>query len=138
MRQPLPVDQRGYVGAEKNRELSPEQVIWARGEYFGGRVTPRQLALMWNMGIESVRRMLRGDTYANVGQALPRAEVANRAMEAVDEKAEEALRILEERGVVDFGGLPKAPTTGQGEEATSGEDAIDLFLAQGGGEKKGE
>lgn len=135
MRQPLPVDQRGYVGAEKNRELSPEQVIWARGEYFDGRVTPRQLAMMWNMGIESVRRMLRGDTYANVGQALPRAEVANRAVEAVDEKAEEALRILEERGMVDLGGLPKVPTVSGVGEVASGEDAIDLFLQEG--EKKG-
>lgn len=71
-----PLDRRGYQGPEKNRQLDPKEVVWARNEFFAGRVTPKQLSRQFDMGIESVRRMLRGDTYANVGEALPRANDA--------------------------------------------------------------
>ena len=48
--------------------------MWAREEYFYRRVTTSQLARKYGMGRDAVGRMLRGDTYANVGDALPRAE----------------------------------------------------------------
>src|SRR4051812_7104667 len=86
-----PLDKRGYQGPERNRQLGPAEVVWARTEYMEGRVTPRQLSRQFGMGIESVRRMLRGDTYANIGEAIPRVGEAANAMEVNDGGAFERL-----------------------------------------------
>lgn len=72
----MPMDVRGYRAGEKNRLLDPEQVMWAREEYHFGRITARELAKQFGMSLDGVRRMLRGDTYANVAEAIPRVPIA--------------------------------------------------------------
>lgn len=50
--------------------------MWAREEYHAGRITARELAETFDLALDSVRRMLRGDTYRNVGMAIPREPIA--------------------------------------------------------------
>lgn len=73
-------DSRGYVGAERRRVLTPAHVAWARDASFRGATAPaiRQAlaGVGIDLGIESVRRMLRGETYGNVGRKLPERLVA--------------------------------------------------------------
>lgn len=155
-----PVDSRGYAGAERNRQLDPEQVVWARRAAFNREVTPRQLADMWNMSPESVRRMLRGETYSNVGMAMPRAQEASRRMTPTEEDAaasaarvaqalgltatataparkEEGLAEGEEPNMLElFGATPPPPAqraaqAGEGEDRAASKDAaIDAFLGK--------
>lgn len=81
----LPLDKRGYAGAERNRVMSPEDVIWARAEYFAQRITTRQLSRQFGLGMDSVRRMLRGDTYGNIEGATPRAQEAKAEVLNIDD-----------------------------------------------------
>ena len=72
------IDARGYAGGEKNRQLTREQVVWARRAAFEQRATAAEIRAALarvgvNMSTDSVRRMLRGETYGNVGVQLPRA-----------------------------------------------------------------
>lgn len=96
-----PLNQHGYVGAEKNRMLTPEQVLWAREEYYHNRVTVREMAKSFNMSVESVRKMLRGDTYSNVADALPRATGAAQQREIHDGGALQ--RLLAQQAEIDRG-----------------------------------
>lgn len=131
------VDARGYVGSQKNRKLKPEEVIWGRDAYFQQRITVRQLARMWEMSADSVRKVLRGDTYADVGAALPRAEEVAQAMEINDdgalERLLEAQRRKDEAAMNDAAleaGLLDNVEEGHA-EPSDGEAAIDLFLNGG-------
>lgn len=121
-------DARGYQGGERNRALSPQDVYWARGEYYAGRVGARQLAFQFGMSVDSVRRMLRGDTYANVGEAPGRALEAHRVQEVDDGGALERL-LAAQRGEA----APQAPKKVVVEEAPdiSGEEAVEAFLRGG-------
>ncbi len=80
------IDSRGYVGGERKRVLTPEQVLWARdAAHKGHSATSIQAALREvgiDMGAESVRRMLRGETYSNVGRQIQSGLVAPAAPEA--------------------------------------------------------
>lgn len=120
-----PIDQRGYVGSERNRVLSPADVVWARAEHAAGRVTAPQLARMWGMGVESIRRMLRGDTYTNVGQTpthTPPQEAPVADGGAFERLVAEQQRLLEEQGT-------RSPATDEGgATASEAEAAIDAFL----------
>ena len=74
------IDSRGYVGGERNRALTPEQVVWARQAAFekGAPAAAIRDALGRvgiTMSVDSVRRMLRGETYGNVGVQMPRVEL---------------------------------------------------------------
>lgn len=73
-------DSRGYVGAERKRVLTPAHVAWARDAAFRGATAPQIKDALSkvgvSMGLESIRRMLRGETYENVGRRLPERVVA--------------------------------------------------------------
>lgn len=84
------LDERGYAGGERNRVLSPEEVQWARMEYAKRRESARSLADRFELSIDSIRRMLRGETYRNVATALPRAEQFRQETD-LDKKAVEAM-----------------------------------------------
>lgn len=136
------VDPRGYVGSERNRTLGPEEVLWAREAYQKGEVTARQLAKQFGMSVDSVRRMLRSETYANVGEALPRAaEVV-----AADAPMRGGFdRLLDLQRKIDAGEVKTTPPIAEsgGREETTHEEAIRLFLDEGAsdapeGAKKGE
>lgn len=116
----LPLDKRGYAGSERNRQLDPNEVIWARTQFAQGAVTPRQLARQFGLGIESVRRMLRGDTYANIGEALPRAEEVKQATTLDDGGA--LRRLLRESEA-----LPPPLKPAEVDEP-SGEEVVERFL----------
>lgn len=62
------MNKHGYLGAEKNRMLGPKQVLTARVDYRAGRVQVKELASIFGMSPDSIRKMLRGDTYGNVGE----------------------------------------------------------------------
>jgi hypothetical protein len=47
------------------RRISYEQAIWIRERVLDGRMTTRQASKATGIGIESIRRIVRGDTYAN-------------------------------------------------------------------------
>jgi hypothetical protein len=118
----MQADGRGYVSSEKNRRLSPEEVVWARQAVERGSQSPKSLSTAWGMSVDSVRKMLRGDTYGNVGQGnappttltkdprertptredLPDDEAAaslSRLSTAIEEeKARDPDRLLEELG----------------------------------------
>lgn len=133
------LDRRGYRGSERNRVISPEEVIIARQRYEAGEVTPRELAESFGMGVESVRRMLRGDTYGNVGKAVQRAtDFADGEMEGIREGAKRLIDFQRSLGTTPPDSQMMA---GQGEETTH-EDAIRAFLGEGDeaseGAKKGE
>ena len=100
-----PINRMGYVGAEINRTLTPEEVVWAREEYAEGRVTVRELSQLHRMGAESVRRMLRGDTYANIGRALPRQQEFAQQREIHDGGALQ--RLLKQQEEIDKKEEPK-------------------------------
>lgn len=85
------VDGRGYRGSEKNRKLPPEEVMWARAEYFEGRVTTRQLMIKWGLGKDAVGKILRGDTYGNVGMAPVMAEALQAQLDATAPPEREGL-----------------------------------------------
>jgi hypothetical protein len=143
------VDQRGYTGAEKNRALTPEEVIWAREAYFRNELNARQIAAKFGLGTDSVRRMLRSETYANIGKALPRAAELDRMgeMEAAESDALLA-QLMETQKRVDaqdaaaaaatkldgpegdpFGDVPTTPSTPSTPSTPqTSEEAVDLFL----------
>jgi hypothetical protein len=47
------------------RRISYEQAVWIRERVLDGRMTTRQASKATGIGIESIRRIVRGDTYAN-------------------------------------------------------------------------
>lgn len=108
------MDDRGYTGSERNRVLSPEEVVWARSQYAARAVSAAGLARQWGMSAESVRRMLRGETYSNVGQSLPRETLPEPELPAAAEKVLEA--VLE------------AKAAERVEEPTEAEKALDSFF----------
>jgi hypothetical protein len=54
-----------------NRTLTDQQVMFYRGEYFANppRVTTREIMEQTELSMVSVRRMLNGETYRNIGIA---------------------------------------------------------------------
>lgn len=71
-------DARGYEGGARNRTLSPGDVWQARKSVFDGATRAPQWAERFGMSVDSVRRMLRGDTYRDLpmpgdAEALPDA-----------------------------------------------------------------
>lgn len=112
------IDPRGYAGGERNRQIEPKDVIWARQAYHNGEVTTRQLSVMFGMGVESVRRMLRGDSYANVGEALPREQDA-RMTDA--EPSPEFLASIQK-------GLEVKEEAAEAKEKSTHDAAIDQYL----------
>lgn len=118
------VDPNGYAAGERNRRLTPEEVFTAREQYFAKKVTARQLAFKFGLSTDSIRRMLRSETYANVGEALPRAEELDR-MRALPDADEMVKRLMEEQERVDREGVVKEAA--KKEERT----ALDQFLASG-------
>lgn len=115
-RKDLPLDKRGYRGAEKNRAIGPQEVLWAREGYHKGELSAREIAERFDMALDSVRRMLRGDTYRNVGAALPR--------EGTDlDDGGMMERLIQHQRMLDDG----KPVVVAGEGPT-GEEVIDLFL----------
>lgn len=77
------MDSRGYVGGERKRVLTPEQVMWAREASNGGASAAQIQRALADVGVwlatESVRRMLRGETYSNVGRPMRTGLTAPRA-----------------------------------------------------------
>lgn len=75
-------DSRGYIGAERKRVLTPEQVMWAREASNAGASAAEIQRALAEVGVplavESVRRMLRGETYGNVGRPMRTALAAPR------------------------------------------------------------
>jgi hypothetical protein len=47
------------------RRITYEQAVWIRERVLDGRMTTRQASKATGIGIESIRRIVRGDTYAN-------------------------------------------------------------------------
>ena len=77
------MDSRGYIGGERKRVLTPEQVMWAREASNGGASAAQIQKALADVGVwlatESVRRMLRGETYSNVGRPMRAGLTAPRA-----------------------------------------------------------
>lgn len=117
------VDDRGYAGSERNRVLDPRLVMWAREKYALREISAVGLARQLGMGVESVRRMLRGETYANVGQALPREHLVEESLRVDDGGALE--RLLERQRELDE---KPAEVELPSEEERGWEAAVDLFL----------
>lgn len=101
------MDPRGYAGAEKNRRLEPQEVIEAREAYFQRRTTTRHLAAQLGISVESVRKMLRGDTYGNVGQALPLATAVRAVYERAEPSEELVKELLERQAAADAKPAPE-------------------------------
>lgn len=83
------IDSRGYVGGERNRTLTPEQVVWARTmsherRASAGEIRDALTRVGIYMSVDSVRRMLRGETYSNVGVQLPRTDLTPPGAEPVE------------------------------------------------------
>ena len=62
--------------ASAKRVWSAAQVADLRLRHSEGRVSPREIAAQWRVGVETVRRMLRGETYAAVEHPQSENEVA--------------------------------------------------------------
>ncbi len=62
--------------ASAKRIWSAAQVADLRLRHSEGRVSPREIAAQWRVGVETVRRMLRGETYAAVERPPNENEVA--------------------------------------------------------------
>lgn len=125
-----PIDPRGYMGAERNRQLSPHEVQQARQLYHARQVTARQLAMQYHLSVDSVRRMLRGDTYANVGDALPRATELATELDVDDGGAFERLTGQASATPAAEPSVPAglAPSFDEPGDPATGEEAVLEFL----------
>lgn len=120
-------DERGYTASEKNRQFSPEQVVWARNAVFHRRTTASEIARLWGVGTESVRKMLRGDTYANVGRQLPAPQQS--VEREIDNIGEKVFQELLAEGLVEGAGPAKAPEVSDADRAKEKDAAVEAFIA---------
>jgi hypothetical protein len=90
------------AGAQKGkRALTNQEVRQYRAQYARGEISNRQIRAITGLGGETVARMLRGETYANVMDAQAPDEVSADEMLASMERLMEVQRKVDEEGVVD-------------------------------------